>query len=277
MSNNNLEVLTLDQTVKHLQRRNQPFDVFIEVNGELKELYKNLQPTDIRSLLEEVIEERSPNKLIIQERKKNGSSNVKEEMFNVKYDSLSGLNSNSQSAMQQSTSTTTQSLPNDYKDYLISDLKEKNGKLESKLSKVEDENESLKRENFELEKENKYKDKEFELERKSQEFEKSNGLSGIMETVGSNPVLANVAATALTRIMGIEQPMIPEQSQQTMQGAEAGEDANTIQAKVAANIKAWLQGVDEETAKQFYNMVTLIAADVNQISTVIELLQNGQE
>jgi hypothetical protein len=267
--------MDIKQTAQHLQRLAQPFDVIISNNGQERTLYKNLAPTDVESLLNEVIDTHAPDKLIIQERKRNGSTNVKQEKYPIQ---LSGLNgSQEQVAMQPQQPVSVQGLPNDYKDYLISDLKEKNGKLESKLSKVEEENENLKRENFELEKENKYKDKEFELERKSQEFEKSNGLSGIMETVGNNPVLANVAATALTRIMGIEQPQLPEQSQQTMQGAETGEDANTLQAKVAANIKAWLQGVDEETAKQFYNMVTIIAADVNQISTVIELLQNGEE
>lgn len=261
--------MDINQTATHLQRLGQPFDVVISSNGIERTLYKNLEPTDVKSLLEEVIEGHSPDQLIIQEKRRNGATNVKEGKFNVDLKSLYGLNETP--VMQQNISAPTQGLPNDYKDYLISDLKEKNGKLETRLSKIEDENEKLKRENFELEKENKYKDKEFELERKSQEFEKSNGLSGIMETVSTNPVLANVAATALTRLMGVDAP------QQQIEGVNGTETpADTIQAKVAHNITEWLKDTDEQTAQRFYQMATLVAQDPTQIETIINLLTDNE-
>ncbi|MBR8534428.1 hypothetical protein KDU71_02565 [Carboxylicivirga sediminis] len=257
--------MDIKQTAQHLQRLGQPFDVIIRVNGVERQLYKNLTPTDVESLIKEVKDSHNPEAIIIQEKRKNGSSNVREgDPYAV---ALNGLENTP--AMAPSTPQAL-NVPADFKDYMIQDLKEKLSKAEKRNDKLETENETLKKENFELEKENKYKDQEFELERKGQEYEKSNGLAGIMETVATNPALATVVGTLAGRIMGIEVPQMgaiepgPEQ--------QAGPTADTIQAKVSENISNWLDQQSDEVAGAFFQLVQTVAADVSRIPDVINFL-----
>lgn len=255
--------MDINQTANHLQRLAQPFDVIITQNGMERTLYTNLDPTDVEGLLNEIIETHKPDSLIIQERRRNGSTNVKQDKYNV---SLGGLAPQNISAMHASTSN----IPSDFKDYLISDLKEKNSKLEKRLEKVETENETLKTENFELVKENKYKDKEFELDKKAQEYEKSNGLAGIVDTVASNPALATIAATAIGRLMGIEVP--------AMGGLEAVPETavttTTPQEKIAGFIRNWIVKLDEATATQFLQLVNQISQNTEVISDLLEMIKS---
>lgn len=203
--------------------------------------------------------------------KRNGSTNLKQGKFNV---SLSGIDSPSiPTVMQPQISN----VPADFKDYLISDLKEKNSKLEKRLEKLESENEGLKKQNFELEKENKYKDKEFELKEKAAEYEKSNGLAGIVETVSTNPALATIAATAIGRLMGIEVPQVG-----AIEGGEVSQEptgANSTQEKVAGFIRNWLLKQDEKVTTQFFELTNLLAQDTSLLNEVLEMvkMENNEE
>lgn len=261
--------MDIKQTAIHLQRLGQPFDVIITKNGTERTLYSNLDPTDVEGLLDEIIETHKPDTLVIQERKRNGSTNIKQDKYNV---SLGGFQTpQNVTAMQ----VPVNNVPADFKDYMISDLKEKNSKLEKRLEKLETENESLKKENFELEKENKYKDKEFELDKKAQEYEKSNGLAGIMDTVASNPALATIAATAIGRLMGIDVSSMggleamPESSGSSL-------PANTTQEKVSGFIRNWLVKQDENTATRFFELTNAISQDVSVINDLLEIVKESE-
>lgn len=258
--------MDIKQTSNHLQRLGQPFDVIITKDGVERVLYTNLEPTDVEGLLNEVLETHNPDTLVIQERKRNGSTNVRQSKFNV---SLGGIVAPTTLTTMQDTSVN--SFPADFKDYLISDLKEKKSKLEKRLEGLEAENEKLKRENFELEKENKYKDKEFELDKKASEYEKSNGLAGIVETVSTNPALATLAATAIGRLMGIEVPQMG-----ALEGGEttsSQQEGNSTQEKVAGFIRNWLLKQEEAVATQFFELTNLFAQDSSLLNEVLEMVK----
>ncbi len=257
--------MDIKQTASHLKQLGQPFDVIITKNGNVRELYANCEPTDVEGLLNEVVSTHNPDTLIIQERKRNGNANIKKEKYPITLGSL-------QAAPIQNTMHN-QHVPAAFQDYLIKDLEKKNEKLEKKVDKLEGENEKLKTDNFELMKTNQFKDKEFELSKKESDMEKSNGLSGIMETVGSNPVLANLAATAIGRLMGIDVPPVGAIESDSGQMAGTG----TTQEQIADHVRNWLKKLDEQTATQFFQMVNLLAQDVSQVNTVLTLLQGDDE
>jgi len=265
--------MDIKQTSKHLQRLGQPFDVLINKGGVERQLYKDLEPTDVETLLNEVLEVHNPDSIIIQQKRRNGSCNVKD---GDKYPlTLNGIENTPANTQPMNTPQAQPlNVPGDFKDYMIQDLKGKLDKSERRVEKLENENETLKKENFELEKDNKYKDKEFELERKGQEYEKSNGLSGVLETVSTNPALATIAATAIGRLMGIDVPAIGaiEPGEEQPGAEQPGASAETIQSKVAQNIEAWLAQQSDEVAGLFFQMVQAIAADVSKISDVITFL-----
>jgi hypothetical protein len=260
--------MDIKQTSNHLQRLGQPFDVIITKDGVERVLYTNLEPTDVEGLLNEVLETHNPDTLVIQERKRNGSTNLKQNKFNV---SLGGIETPATPTTMPNQPVNT--FPSDFKDYLISDLKEKKNKLEKKLEGLEAENEKLKKENFELEKENKYKDKEFELDKKATEFEKSNGLAGIMETVSTNPALATIMATAVGRLMGIDVPQVG-----ALEGGEAPQAqpegaGNSTQEKVAGFIRNWLLNQDEKVVTQFFELTNLLAQDISLLDEVLDMVK----
>nr|WP_321453591.1 hypothetical protein [uncultured Carboxylicivirga sp.] len=263
--------MDIKQTSTHLQRLGQPFDVLINKGGVERQLYKNLEPTDVETLLKEVKDTHNPDSIIIQEKRRNGSSNVKEgEKYPIALNGIqdSPTNQNPMNTSQvQSFNAST-----DIKDYMLLDLKEKLADYKERNKKLEAENETLKKENFELEKDNKYKDKEFELERKGQEYEKSNGLSGVLETVSTNPALATIAATAIGRLMGIDVPAIGAIEPGTEQPVHEQASADTIPAKVAEQIKAWVGSQSDEIAQQIYAVFTQLATDVDKIPDVLTFL-----
>jgi hypothetical protein len=266
--------MDIKQTSKHLQRLGQPFDVFINTGGVERQLYKNLEPTDVETLLNEVMEAHNPDSIIIQEKRRNGSSNVRE---GEKY--LLTLNGLDNSSAQATTQPQALNVPADFKDYMIRDLEKKLDKAEKRNEKLESENETLKTKNFELEKDNKYKDKEFELERKGQEYERSNGLSGIVDKVAENPALATVAATLVGRIMGIDVPAIGAIEPDTEQpgaGQQPGASTDTIQSKVADQIKQWLAGQTDEVAQQVYTLFSQLATDIEKIPEIITFLSEAE-
>ncbi len=258
--------MDIKQTSIHLQRLGQPFDVLISKYGVEKVLYTSLEPTDVEGLLNEIMATHNPDTLVIQERKRNGSTNLKQSKYNV---SLGGLNAPATTPTMLN-QPAVNNVPSDFKDYMISDLKEKNSKLEKRLEKFEAENETLKKENFELEKENKYKDKEFELDKKATEYEKTNGLAGIVETVSANPALATIAATAIGRLMGIDVPQMG-----ALEGAEVQPEANGqgTQAKIAGFIRNWLLKQDEAVATQFFELTNLLSRDTSLLTEVLEMLK----
>lgn len=260
--------MDIKQTSQHLQRLGQPFDILINKEGVERQLYHDLEPTDVETLLNEVKATHNPDAIIIQERKRNGSVNVKTEKYPLTLNGIEVIPANTPPTPMANPLN----VPADFKDYMISDLKEKNTKLEKKNDKLETENETLKKENFELEKENRYKDKEFELDKKGIEIEKSNGLSGVLETVSSNPALATIAATAIGRLMGIDVPAIGAIEQGGQMETSQSASAETVQAKVADNIKAWLIEQPEEVAQELFQLINQLAADVAKIPEVITFL-----
>jgi len=262
--------MNIKQTASHLQLKNQPFDVNIVKGGVEKSLYTNLEPTDVEGLLNEVIEAHAPEQLIIQERKRNGSSNTKQDKFPVALGALPELLPQRTPVMQ-----TENIFPSDFKDYLIKDLEKKNDKLEKQVDKLEADNEKLKKENFELEKENKYKDKEFELTQKASEMERTNGLAGIVETVGNNPMLANVLGMAMGRLMGVDMAQISGGNAETVQ--EPSEAANETAGKVGSFIKNWVSKLDEATATNVFKIVHAFNQNPEKINEVLMYLQNNED
>ncbi|MCT4587291.1 MAG: hypothetical protein N4A71_05670 [Carboxylicivirga sp.] len=261
--------MNIKQTASHLQRSGQPFDVIISTNGVESVLYSNLEPTDVEGLLNEVIESRNPEAIIIQEKKRNGSTNLKQGKFPV---TLEGLAPSQPVTPMQ---TPVQSVPSDFKDYVIDDLKEKNGKLETRVNKLETENEQLKKDNFELEKENKYKDKEFELTQKEKDAERTNGLAGIIETVSTNPALATVAATAIGRLMGMDMtglaPGLDGSDPAPAQPQPTG--GSSTQQQVLNYLQQWFAKLDDETLTQFFQLTAYITQDVSIIPQLIDIVK----
>lgn len=263
--------MNIKKTAEHLQRLGQPFDVILVKDGVERQLYINQEPSDkTEALLQEVQEDWKPDGIIIQEKRKNGNNNRKTERFNL---SLNGLDEKQPNNMMPQQSN----VPSEFKDYLISELKEKNAKLEKKLDKFETENDELKKNNFELEKENRYKDKEFELDKKGIEVERSNGLSGVLETVSTNPALATIAATAIGRLMGIDVPAMGaiEPTEPTADSQESSE-GGTLQQQVAENIKNWLVEQPDEVATGVFNLINLLATDVSKIALCTNYLNEMQ-
>ncbi|WP_075603117.1 hypothetical protein [Saccharicrinis aurantiacus] len=263
--------MNIKKTAEHLQRLGQPFDVILVKDGVERQLYTNEQPGEkTEALLHEVMEDWKPDGIIIQEKKRNGSCNRKTERFNLALNGIEEMQPNNVMPQQSN-------VPSEFKDYLITELKEKNAKLEKKLDKFEVENDELKKANFELEKENRYKDKEFELDKKGIEVERSNGLAGVMETVGSNPALATIAATAIGRLMGIDVPAMGsiEAPDTAAESTEANE-GETLQLKVADNIKKWLVTQPDEVASELFALMNLLAVDISKISICTTYLNEMQ-
>ncbi len=257
--------MNIKSTAEHLQRLGQPFDVIFKKNGAERQLYTNEQPSDkTEALLQMVVDDWSPDELIIQEKRKNGNNNRKTEKFSV---SLNGIEQ-----MQPTNQVQPQTVPSEFKDYLISELKEKVSTLTSENKELKAENKELNKANFELEKENRYKDKEFELDKKGMEIEKTNGLSGVLETVSSNPALATIAATAIGRLMGIDVPAIGAIPQPESPDHTESSEGETIQLKVADNIKKWLVTQSDEVVTQVFNLMNVLAADVSKIRVCMNYL-----
>lgn len=268
--------MDIKQTSTHLQRLGQPFDVIIIKNGVEKTLYPNLEPTDVEGLLNEVIDTHKPDTLIIQERRKNGSTNIKLDKYNVSLGGISPIPPQQNDAMHNSVNVS--NIPADFKDYMISDLKEKRDKQEKRIEKLEAENEKLKADNFELTKENKYKDKEFELDKRATEYEKSSGLAGIVDTVASNPALTTIVATAVGRLMGIDLggmsglEALPEAT-----ATQSGEAAtNTPQAKIGAFVRNWIVAQTQEVATEFFELTQFISSDTDLIPELLNLSKELQ-
>jgi len=258
--------MDIKQTSSHLKLLGQPFDVIIIKNGVEKSLYSNLEPTDVEGLLTEVIATHQPDSLIIQERKRNGSTNVKQDKYPV---TLGAIDTPQNTMTMQ---PTVNNIPADFKDYMIGDLKEKNGKLEKRVDKLETENEQLKKENFELEKDSKFKDKEFEIAQKEKEVERSNGLAGIVETVSTNPALATLAATAIGRLMGVDLPAMNALEGGEQEAAAPVGNAGSTHEKVAGFIRTWLLKQEEDVVTKFFQLTSHIAKApelLDQLLTVI--------
>lgn len=271
--------MNIKQVATHLERLAQPFDVIIKKEGKEKTLYANLEPNDVKTLLYEVTETHKPDKLIIQERKRNGSVNKKMDNYPVdlqESSNLYGLGTTT-TPMPIKNQNLSYNVPTDYKDYLIKDLERKVDKYEHKIEKLEADNEKLKRDNFDLEKDVKFKDKEFEIATRSKELEQSNGLNGILETVSTNPALANIATMAIGRLMGVEMPTpqqgIEEPETNTEETTETAE--NTLQLQVANHLKTWLLKQSKETAEKFYKVANILSKDVSQIDKLLKLFANG--
>lgn len=262
--------MDIKQTSSHLQRLGQPFDVIIVKNGVEKELYKSLEPTDVEGLLNEVITTHQPDSLIIQERKRNGTTHLKKEKYSV---NLGAIDTPQIPTAMQPQAT---NLPPDFKDYMIGDLKEKNGKLERRVEKLETENEQLKKTNFELEKDSKFKDKEFEIAQKEKDVERTSGLAGIVETVGSNPMLASLVGTAIGRLMGVEVPQVG-----AIEGGDPGpaqpETGDSTHEKVAGFIRNWILKQDEATVTNYFKLTNAIAQNPELLPQLLTVVPEENE
>ncbi len=266
--------MNIKQVSTHLERLQQPFDVIIKKNGAERTLYANIEPNNVLELLQEVVEAHSPEQLIIQERKRNGSVNKKTENYPVNINSVPTVATNTLAGL--TTPPPSYSAPQDYKDYLLRDLEKKVDKAEHKIEKLEAENEQLKKENFELEKEAKFKDKEFDITLRSKELEQSNGLSGLMEKVGENPALANIMGMAVGRLMGVEMPMqLPTDTNADEQTTEQNE-TKSIQGQIAKHVGIWVQKQTPDIAQKFYRMVDKLSSNIEQIDQITKLLSNPQ-
>ncbi|BDD08549.1 hypothetical protein FUAX_09810 [Fulvitalea axinellae] len=152
-------------------------------------------------------------------------------------------------------------------EYQLKHVEKDRDRLEKKNEALESENERLKKENFELEKENKFKDEHFELERKGDEAERKGSLSGIVETVGSNPALANVAAMAVSRLMGVGMDELTGNPQEPEQQPAQNGESPTVYHKdselnsMIGNTVQWLQEQEKEVVKRVYTLFSAIAKD----------------
>ncbi len=269
--------MNIKQTASHLTRTNQPFDVLItEPNGNERE-YKLKPPftQPIEDTLKEIIDDWKPIKMIIQERKINGNSTIKTGTVNV---TLNGIEE-TPIKPQPNTMIPQQAIPGgfpqEYKDYIITDLKEKNKELKTKLEKFETENEKLKTDNFELMKDAKFKDKEFELARAKDEAERSSGLSGVFETVATNPQLSMLAGTLLSRVMGMEAPPMAAPPQEApLSGAE--KEGTETTRKIAEYVGNWIRKQDDETATKFFQLTMEITKDKTLIADILEDLNDEE-
>lgn len=271
--------MNIQETAAHLQTLNQPFDVLIVKNGAEQELYKELPPTNVEALLNDVVNSHNPERLIIQERRKNGTVNLKTHRQEVALQApaapqypQAGLAGVSYPVVQQPVS-----VPADFKDYMISDLKKKAEKWEQKAEKLEKENYDLKKERDDLQLELKTKDKEFDLAQKEQQLEQTNGLSGIIETVSANPALANIAAMAIGRLMGIDASQLEGGDVPAIGSAPAdAPDVPDVNKKIAGFVADWIHKADEQTAVSFYELMKQLAAAPELITEYLnELKEQG--
>jgi len=268
--------MNIQETATHLQTLNQPFDVIITKNGVEQELYKNLAPTNVEDLLSDVIKIHNPDRLIIQERKRNGSVNIKTHKQEVNITSAGAIpqmpnTSGLYGVSPFSPTPQQQSVPADFKDYMITDLKDKALKWEKKAEKLEKENYELKQERDDLKLELKTKDKEFELAKKESELEHTGGLNGIIETVSANPALANIAAMAIGRLMGVDTTQLDGEAPAI---AANTEDSNIpeVNRKIAGFVTDWINKADEKTVMSFYELMKHLAAQPELISEYVNEL-----
>lgn len=256
--------MNIESVSKHVQRIGNKFDVIVENNGKTEVLYKNHEPFEVSELLNEVVQYNKPNKLMVQTKKRNGSTFLLDRLIEVDMNSkpatmgmLAGIG-----------------LTNDFKDYIINDLKDKSNKLETKCDRLEKENEQLKKDNFEQEKELKFKDKEFEIAVREKESETSGGLAGIMETVSNNPALANIAVMAIGRLMGVAMPQMGEAEEAPKAEIVPETQPQTPNHKIAKFISDWIIKVDEATATKFFELSRILAQKTNYIPDTIDFLKN---
>lgn len=269
--------MKIDHVEKHLQRLNKSFDVLIEKEGTQLTLYKNLIPSDVSDLLHEVIEAHNPDKLFIQVRRKNGTSSMPEgNLIQIDFGGLDGIGRIHEAEKHRPANLP--GIPDNFKDYIISDLKEKNVKLESRVSSLEDENNRLTRENLELEKDKMFRDKEFELTLKERDSEQKSGLNGIMESLNNNPVLANVAATAIGRLMGIDlagEPAALGEGEQAH--AMPQTQPRTIQGQVTGYVSKFIGELDDENARMFFSLVKIVQSHDGGIEGILDILKEEVE
>lgn len=265
--------MDIKSAASHLQRLNEPFDVIIIKNGIEQQLYKALAPTNVEGLLNDVINEHNPERLIIQERRKNGNALLRGQKHEIntggivpQFPALNGFSGQSPNNIQ--------TLPADFKDYMITDLKEKCSRFETKVERLEAENEKLKRENFELEKDLKFKDKEFEIANRSREVEQTNGLSGLLEKVSENPMLTNLATMAIGRLMGVDTAAISEGEPEQAQNLAGIPELNQ---KIANNISTWIHHADEQTVREFYALAQHIYQNPEILPELLEQLKGGSD
>lgn len=268
--------MNIQATAAHLTRVKQPFDVLIEKGGIEQLLYSKIEPVgNIEDMLMDIIHERNPDKLIIQERIKNGSAYKYGSKTNVEIGknehSLNGLQS-----ISQMNSSFMGVVPQDAKDYIIQDLRSKNDKLERSNERLEQENHELKKVNATQELELKTKDKEFELIQKANELEQTNGLGGIIEKVSQNEALSNLLGVAIGRLMGVDMNLGAAHDDQAAISQTAPLNVPEINQKVAGHITKWVYGLDENTCSHVFSLVKEISTRTNELPQIIELIKNDE-
>ncbi|WP_053405027.1 hypothetical protein [Persicobacter sp. CCB-QB2] len=236
----------LHNIAKHTARY-EAVDIGYLKDGEEQLVYENQSTADQQELveiLEDIKFTYEPEKIIVNTKKKVDGEFVdagKKSVETAELEKTSALHGLPQEQL------------NDVKAYMIQQLEKDLLKMEKKADQLESQNERLKEENFKLQKENQLKDEVHAIEDRKKEIEQSNGLAGVMEKVGENPVLANLAAVAVSRLMGVD----------LSNSLPAGNNANVAfegaENEVIAETEKWLLSKDEQYQKEFFILVQLLA------------------
>ncbi|GJM64964.1 hypothetical protein [Persicobacter diffluens] len=231
---------------KHVSRF-EAVDISYFKDDEEHLIYENQSTSDQQELvniLEEIKYTYAPDKIILTTKKKQGDDFVAGAKQTV--DTVEPANPSSLEGMPQDQL-------NDVKAYMIKQLEKDLQKMEKKSEWLESQNERLKEENFKLQKENQLKDEVHAIEDRKKEIEQSNGLAGVMEKVGENPVLANLAAVAVSRLMGVDM------SAGQLPSANANVSFDGSDNEVIAETEKWLLSKDDQYQKEFFILVQLLA------------------
>lgn len=269
---------TIEQISKFLEDEHAgAFDVLI--NGGV-EVYRNLSPldADVEELLLEVVDSHKPKSLTVVPRKPNGSSTRRLTPISIQ---INDKKMDSESFAQPMAGPAAAPQPATPHDFMANWWQEQYRQTQRKLEKIEEDRDKLREKCNELEKERHFKDKEFELAIREKDMEKSGGLSGVMETVGSNPALANAAAMLLGRIMDVDPatmtaPALPPQAAEEESPGVGGYDlgspaANDALQQVAGFLSA--HQANEQLLKDYVTLTTIFAQNPAFMATVLKKIR----
>lgn len=157
-----------------------------------------------------------------------------------------------------------------WKDYALTNEKEKVAKLEAEVRRLSSENKTLDTKVREFEKEMIKKD--FELEKMQGQVESKSGLAGTFERIAESPKAVEVLSGIAARIFGM-----PETAPQQSLSAAPESTGNPETDQYIANIRAWLVKQPIELQQQFYQLVYEITNSQSVSENILRftnLLQN---
>lgn len=282
---------TLPQAFDFIQRVPEGGTVDIYIN-EIREQFKVPINNNLIHVLEDTASISNMDNLVIKVFKKNGSSRVPLQSFNIDLSAdtnsplitatkLQQNHNKTATEMQQNTNeTATMSVipanTTSAEGLLLAEYKEKYRDLKSEFSDVKQERNNLRDKVHQLELRGIEKEKEFEIQRLQERQESKAGLNGIMESVTANPEILTGLGSIITALRQPVQAQIIQQPQQQNQPVqdieiELEEEGNNIE--IRKSIDTWFKSIPEERATSVYSLLQIIAKSPDLEQKILQKLK----